>query len=316
MSGRRRPADDVLTTWTPAATLNVVIALSYVLIASLIVQGLVRTRQVQTNALAVATGAIFTTCAVHHGHHAAHLLSGVGGSGTGAELAAVRAVFGEWHTLLIDGVGAVVAVAYLSLRRNYEALLNTPQMFDDAVRSAAERRLHELAFTDLLTEIPNRAAYQQHADDLVDRNLPVSVLFIDLDGFKGVNDRYGHDVGDRLLRAVALRLRHDLRDGESVFRLGGDEFVVIGAGHDEAAAAGLCSRVSESVAGPVQVRGGELLVTASVGLATGSPGESVDELLRQADRGMFRIKRLKAAAHPPAPRRPLGSPAAPRQETG
>ena len=73
----------------------------------------------------------------------------------------MRAVFGEWHTVLIDGIGAAVAVPYLGLRHSYKALLNTPAMSDDAVRIAAEQQLRRLAYTDLLTGIPNRAAYQQ-----------------------------------------------------------------------------------------------------------------------------------------------------------
>ena len=89
------------------------------------------------------------------------------GTGTAdAELLAVRAVFGEWHTLVVDGRGALVAATCLGVRRSCKALLNTPAMFHDAVRLAAEARLREIAYTDQLTGTPNRAAYQQRADAL------------------------------------------------------------------------------------------------------------------------------------------------------
>ena len=107
--------------------------------------------------VAVGLNAIFATCAAHHGHHATHVWFAFGTGGT-AHLDSVRAVFGEWHTVLIDVLGAAVAVTYLGLRRSYGALLRTPAMFDDAVRMAAQERLRELAFTDLLTGVPNRAS--------------------------------------------------------------------------------------------------------------------------------------------------------------
>jgi diguanylate cyclase (GGDEF)-like protein len=201
-------------------------------------------------------------------------------------------VFGEWHTVLIDAVGAAVAVTYLGLRRNYKALLNTPAMFDDAVRVAAQERLRELAFTDQLTGIPHRAAYQQHADGLVGDRRPVAVLFVDLDGFKAINDRHGHDIGDRLLHDVAQHLAAGLSDGESVFRLGGDEFVVVGVGHGPAEAAELVERVRSTIAAPIQVRDGAVVVSASIGLAIGVAQTGIDQLLRHADAAMYARKGL------------------------
>lgn len=287
--------------WQLAAGLNLVIALCYVLISALIMQGLVRTKQVSTNALAVATAAIFTTCAIHHGHHALHLIHG---SGDAVQLGAVRAVFGEWHTLLIDGVGAAVALAYLGLRRSYKTLLNTPAMFEDAVRVAAERQLREQAYTDVLTGIPNRAAYQQHADRVSLSGQPATVLFVDLDGFKAVNDQHGHDTGDRLLRQTAQRMSDILLEGEAVFRLGGDEFVLIALGQDDAQVADLVERTKLAITEPVPVREGSVVVSASVGVARGRGDVPLDQLLRDADAVMYRIKNARRAGNvrPPAPR--------------
>jgi len=197
--------------WILAVSVNGVIAVCYILIAGLIGQGLIRTRQVRSNPLAMATAAIFISCAVHHAHHALHLVSAFGPAGH-HDLVSVREMFGEWHSVAIDVVGAVVAVVYLGMRRSYKTLLNTPAMFDDAVRVAAEQHWRERALTDPLTEIPNRAAYQHLADELaVDPDVgDVAVLFLDLDGFKPVNDLYGHDAGDRLLHEMAQRLTADL----------------------------------------------------------------------------------------------------------
>jgi diguanylate cyclase (GGDEF)-like protein len=276
-------------TWQLVVVLNLVIAGCYVAIAFLIAQGLVRTRQLSTNPLALATATIFLTCALHHGHHAAHLMSTFGGSEHADALHSVRALFGEWHSVAIDALGALVALTYLALRRSYKALLNTPAMFDDAVRLAAEQQLRDLAYTDQLTGVPNRAAYQRYADHLKDDDRGVIVLFIDLDGFKGINDAYGHDAGDRLLREVAQRVTHGLGARERLFRIGGDEFVVIGIG-GAARAAAFAGRVQGLIRQPIQIREGAVLVGASIGVATGSACTGVDHLLRDADADMYRIK--------------------------
>ena len=283
--------------WELAAGLNGVIALAYVAISSLILLGLLRTRQVTSNPLAIATAAIFTTCAMHHGHHAAHLVSSFGT--TSGELLAVRAAFGSWHTLAVDGLGALVALTYLGLRRSYKALLNTPAMFDDAVRVAAEERLREIAYTDQLTGIPNRAAYQQRADALGSDQGPATVLFIDLDGFKAVNDELGHDAGDRLLTALAQALVEGLPAGVDAYRLGGDEFVVVAAGADQPRTAELLALVRAIVATPLSVRGGTVVVSASIGTAHG-PASTVDALVRDADASMYARKRERAGL--PRPR--------------
>jgi diguanylate cyclase (GGDEF)-like protein len=283
--------------WELAAALNGLIALCYVAIAGLISLGLIRTRQLSSNPLAVATATIFYTCAVHHAHHGAHLLMTFGEGASPADLAAVRAVFGEWHTVAVDLVGAAVALTYLGLRRNYKALLNTPQMFDDRVRLAAEQALREVAFKDSLTGIPNRAAYQALADGYADDDRPAVVLFLDLDGFKGVNDRFGHDVGDRVLRDIAQAIAGALREDEYVFRLGGDEMIVIGISHDRAAVEAFKARVEAAVVRPVSTRDGSITIDASCGMATGA-ARDIGALLRTADQDMYRIKARRWARLP------------------
>jgi diguanylate cyclase (GGDEF)-like protein/PAS domain S-box-containing protein len=157
-------------------------------------------------------------------------------------------------------------------------------------RLAAERLTHA-ATHDGLTELPNRAALVDRLDVLLADAGPseVSVLFIDLDNFKVVNDSLGHGVGDQLLREVARRLRHVVRDTDRLARFGGDEFVVFVDGGVDAAA--VADRVRRAVQAPVEIDGHELVVTASIGFAVNAaPGLTADELLRDADAAMYRAK--------------------------
>lgn len=287
--------------WQLAVGFNGAIAICYVVISSLIALGLFRTRQLSSNPLAVATAAIFMTCAVHHGHHAAHLVMNFGGHHSAHDLASVRDVFGSWHTILIDAIGAAVAVIYLGLRQNYKALLNTPQMFDDRVRMAAEEALRDIAFTDSLTGIPNRAAYQTLVDGLEGDESPAVVMFLDLDGFKAVNDQFGHDVGDRVLRDVAQVLAGTVRKDEYVFRLGGDEMIVIGLAHDRLTAEAFRVSIEKAVTRPADTREGQITVSASCGVAYGRAGD-IGTLLRAADQDMYRIKAERCMTPVPGPR--------------
>jgi diguanylate cyclase (GGDEF)-like protein/PAS domain S-box-containing protein len=157
-------------------------------------------------------------------------------------------------------------------------------------RMAAERLTHA-ATHDGLTELPNRAALVERLDELLGRAGvgQVSVLFIDLDNFKMVNDSLGHGVGDELLRRVAGRLRHVMRDTDCLARFGGDEFVVfVDGGVDPAIVA---ERLRRAVLAPVMIEEHELVVTASIGFAVNSSSDlTADELLRDADAAMYRAK--------------------------
>jgi diguanylate cyclase (GGDEF)-like protein len=119
----------------------------------------------------------------------------------------------------------------------------------------------------------------------------VTVLFIDLDGFKEVNDSLGHEQGDRVLRDVGTRIASVVRTGVTVGRLGGDEFLAIMQGSDVVAAEVVARRI---IAGIVEV--GSLLtkfpLSASVGIATGSPSESAEKILRRADAAMYEAKAI------------------------
>ena len=124
----------------------------------------------------------------------------------------------------------------------------------------------------------------------------VAVAFLDLDRFKGINDRYGHQAGDQLLLHVADRLRASIRRGDVAARIGGDEFVVVGEADDVDDAQLLGRRLRESIGDHCTLDGLTLPIAASVGIAYVAPGEhpSPDEVLSRADAAMYRNKRRRS----------------------
>ncbi|NKX50653.1 diguanylate cyclase, partial [Arthrobacter deserti] len=123
----------------------------------------------------------------------------------------------------------------------------------------------------------------------------IAVVYLDLDGFKAINDRYGHDAGDLFLAATAQRLQAAVRPGGVAARIGGDEFVVVLRNlSSEAGAQAAAGRIAEAVALPLGVRGHQLQVRASVGVAfSAGPAADIEELLRGADSRMYAAKRQR-----------------------
>ena len=161
--------------------------------------------------------------------------------------------------------------------------------------AASEEQLSRQALHDPLTELPNRALLSDRLEQALSRTRRtqrrVGVLFLDLDRFKLVNDTRGHLGGDGLLKVVADRLRSAVRPGDTVARFGGDEFVVICEEvRDAAEATALADRLRETLAAPIDLDGGQLFVTASVGVAVSQRGDSAERLLRDADGAMYRAK--------------------------
>ncbi|MEP6624933.1 MAG: EAL domain-containing protein, partial [Acidimicrobiia bacterium] len=166
-----------------------------------------------------------------------------------------------------------------------------------AVRNA--RLLDQIrhqALHDTLTGLPNRALVLDRVDNMLARarrrDEPASLLFLDLDGFKGVNDSLGHETGDRLLQAVAARLMLAVRDGDTVGRLGGDEFVVlVEAASDGDDAETVASRILTDLREPFELTDSHhpLVVTTSIGIACGDR-LNASELLRDADVALYRAK--------------------------
>jgi diguanylate cyclase (GGDEF)-like protein len=166
---------------------------------------------------------------------------------------------------------------------------------DVSERKALEDQLVHEAFHDSLTTLANRALFKDRVDHaLRRRNLEdgsIAVLFLDLDGFKEVNDSMGHACGDELLTKAAERLRVCVRPADTVARLGGDEFAVLIEDADATRVGDVAGRMTESLREPFVVDGQEIHVCGSIGIATNEAGiEEADQLLRNADLAMYRAK--------------------------
>lgn len=167
---------------------------------------------------------------------------------------------------------------------------------DITLRKREERELFDLATHDTLTGLPNRYLFSEQfrramARAKRDGHL-VALLYLDLDGFKPVNDRLGHRCGDRLLQTVARRLQRSVREGDTVARLGGDEFAVVleqlSQPRDSAATA---KKLLRALARPYWVEGHKAKVTASIGITVYPlDGDDVDSLLKRSDSAMYRAK--------------------------
>ncbi len=156
--------------------------------------------------------------------------------------------------------------------------------------------LERQALHDPLTKLPNRLLLMDRANQALTRlrrsNGPIALLFIDLDGFKAINDNLGHAVGDHLLVSVAERLAEMLRDSDTVARLGGDEFVILAEDLDgDAEALAVAERVLHALEEPFQVGSAEVSMLASVGVSVShDPEAKPEDLLREADVAMYRAK--------------------------
>jgi diguanylate cyclase (GGDEF)-like protein/PAS domain S-box-containing protein len=168
---------------------------------------------------------------------------------------------------------------------------------DATERKKAEQRIAFLAHHDPLTGLANRAALAQKIEEAAARQRrrdePFSVLLLDLDRFKEVNDTLGHPAGDTLLIEVATRLKSLLRETDVLARLGGDEFAIIQAGESDqrGAARSLAERILEILGKPFEIDGGEINIGTSIGIALAPEhGTGSGELLKMADLALYRTK--------------------------
>ncbi|MFD8919183.1 putative bifunctional diguanylate cyclase/phosphodiesterase [Streptomyces sp. NPDC059569] len=172
---------------------------------------------------------------------------------------------------------------------------------DVTERVRLQAQLQHNAEHDPLTDLPNRALFTERVRQALSGRRTTdpgtAVLFIDLDGFKGVNDRLGHQVGDELLILAAHRLQDSVRAGDTAARLGGDEFaaIVLGDGNDDLTAREhqvheIADRLRLTLSQPYRIDGNDVRVAASIGIAFAEPGITPTELMRNADLAMYRAK--------------------------
>lgn len=158
--------------------------------------------------------------------------------------------------------------------------------------------LRHRALHDPLTGIPNRDLFGHQLKKALararrdgDDGAPVSLLYIDLDGFKRINDDLGHEAGDELLKELARRLQRILREGDTLARLGGDEFAILLDRTDRDEAVSVAERVLQAIEAPCELTAGRVSVGASIGVAVGAAEPcDAEVLLRQADEAMYRVK--------------------------
>lgn len=199
-----------------------------------------------------------------------------------------------WRTVSMnpwrDESGTVIGIVHSSME------VHELKTTTEALRVANEQ-LRVLALYDQLTGLPNRSSLNERLTDSLKRSIrshePVAVLFIDLDGFKRVNDEFGHAAGDEVLREVAKRLVLAVRTTDVVARFGGDEFVVLlDTEVRDDTPDRVCQRIFAQLQAPFVFTRGQAQIGASIGIAQHPPVPSQpDDLLNRADAAMFEAKR-------------------------
>lgn len=192
--------------------------------------------------------------------------------------------------------GSVALVLILGILGRLSSKLESVRERERRARIAHARRVEHLAYHDSLTGLPNRSLLSRLLERSISRarryDRMVAVLFLDLDGFKRINDTLGHEAGDQLLTDVAERLESTLRESDTVARVGGDEFVVLLPEVDEAPHARTVGRkLLQILREPFEILGQEFTVTTSVGVSLyPDHGEDEEDLLKNADVAMYRAK--------------------------
>lgn len=178
------------------------------------------------------------------------------------------------------------------------------QIQDITARKLAEAKLQHEATHDILTGLPNRKMFMSRLTSALrtagqNRNYKVSVLFIDLDRFKYVNDSLGHLIGDQLLIGIAERLRECLRPADIVARLGGDEFtILVEGGYDTNEVVRIAERIQQKFGMPFDLQGHEVFSSASIGILHASDQHlTAEDMMRDADTAMYQAKKAGKARH-------------------
>ena len=193
-------------------------------------------------------------------------------------------LFGNWMDRLAAGIVALASIFLLRMiHQQHAQIVRLLQL---------QQQMSDLADTDSLTGLPNRRALYAALDKALEDHHHVRIALVDLDNFKPVNDVHGHAVGDKLLTAVADRLRVAAGDSAIAYRLGGDEFAIVAkddcAKGMQAITAGLLARLAQ----PLQIDGHRVTIGASVGTALSQARDNADTLINRADTQLYAAKAM------------------------
>ena len=190
----------------------------------------------------------------------------------------------------------------IEVQQEIEALTSKNMLFitgivqDISHKKQTEKQIHRLAYFDHLTGLANRSYYQERMEDIIksamQRKSQFALMFIDLDGFKSINDSFGHHIGDQFLQEIAQRLKLVAREIDFIVRLGGDEFcIILNNITDEASVAEVAKRCQQKINHPLMLGNHQLRPRASIGIALfPKDGSSEPELLKAADTAMYLAK--------------------------
>lgn len=203
--------------------------------------------------------------------------------------------FGGYETKLILAICKFISIAVSNIISHEEVRQLNRNLYDEkrAIENAQERIAH-MAYHDSLTSLPNRQALEELIDKRISiHQRPFHLVYIDLDGFKPVNDKYGHLIGDRVLIEISLRINDQLRQRDFASRVGGDEFVlIIDEFNCQEDLISFLNRMLRVIEEPILFEDREISVSASIGTAKyPDKGETLDSLMHNADSAMYTIKR-------------------------
>ena len=199
-----------------------------------------------------------------------------------------------------DGSQAYCEIRF-SLSHDHEGQLTGYHgiLRDISAQMAYQNQLLDLAYRDPLTDLGNRKAFGEQLSSALEQaqrqDSPLALIYLDLDRFKEVNDRFGHDIGDALLQAIAERMRNTLRQPDYLYRLGGDEFTLLMPDSDGASAQILAGRLLATLSHPFELSGNKIdFVTPSIGIALyPEHAGSATELIKAADQAMYQAKQVR-----------------------
>jgi diguanylate cyclase (GGDEF)-like protein len=218
------------------------------------------------------------------------------------------AVLDEEAARLGSPPGLVAEVRAVASRNNDGSMVRMARRYEEergalqADLDAERAKLADLALRDPLTGLPNRVLLYDRIEQALRAASrsegALAIFFVDLDGFKAINDRLGHDAGDELLMAVSVRLCEAVRDSDTVARLGGDEFVVLCEDLDDVhRPTVVADRMIRSLSRPFRLSRGEVSISASVGIAAAGGGDGPRDLLLRADVAMYAAKQCGPGRH-------------------